>query len=192
MNPQDGFATANIDVGIAHDPKVLALARRLKDPLQTAAHLALYLTLVFETWSRGDRATLEEACPGWWTDELEPVAANLRVVGLIDEETRLPEHAFEAWYRPAWERRQKRKDSGAEGGRRSWDKRRRSNDEATLNPTVLPTGLPVLQTGNADVTRERAGEDARRCATCGRSDATVHHSRSDGRLYCSEHKAKAS
>ena len=70
----------------------------------------------------------------------------LRTVNLIDEESRLPESAWTSWYTPAFNRREKRKESGAEGGRRSWqsrrDKRRRSDASAVPNPSVLPTGRP--------------------------------------------------
>jgi hypothetical protein len=91
---RDGFPVADLDTGLLHDPKIIALARLVRDPRATAVYVALYLALVFESWARGSRATLAEACPAWWLDDIDDVAAKLIVVGLIDDGRRLPEHAW--------------------------------------------------------------------------------------------------
>jgi hypothetical protein len=96
MSGRAGFPTADIDVGLLHDPKVIQLARRLQDASATAAHMAIYGALILESWSRGDRATLDESAPAWWVDSLEQVAENLAAVGLLDEERRIPAHAWTA------------------------------------------------------------------------------------------------
>jgi hypothetical protein len=49
MNREDGFPIADIDVGLFHDQKVVALARRIRDERQTATHVALYVNLVLES-----------------------------------------------------------------------------------------------------------------------------------------------
>ncbi len=164
MNREDGFPIADIDVGLFHDQKVIALARRVRDERRTAATVALYTSLLLESWSAGDRVRLDEAIPAWWMAELDDVREDLRAVGLIDDDSRIPVDAWTNWFVPAWNRRQKRRASGAEGGRRSWqsrrDQQRRSDAEATSNPSVLPSGRP---------TRPSRPEDAATCALCGRA-----------------------
>jgi hypothetical protein len=142
MNREDGFPIADIDVGLFHDPKVIALARGARDERVTAARLALYLGLVLQSWAAGDRVTLDEAIPAWWMGDLEDDRGALCDVGLIDAESRIPDTAWTGWYIPAFDRREKRRQSGAEGGRRSWqsrkDKRRRSDASAGPNPSDRP------------------------------------------------------
>jgi hypothetical protein len=146
MNREDGFAIADVDVGLFHDQKVIALARRLHNKMRTAAHVAVYTNLILESWAAGDRLSLDDALPAWWVASADDVRAELQAVGLIDDESRVPLGSWESWFVPAFDRREKRRESGAEGGRRSWqsrrDKRRRSNASsdasATPNPSVLP------------------------------------------------------
>lgn len=162
MNREDGFPIADIDVGLFHDQKVLALARRLKDERETAAHVALYVNLILESWSAGDRVQLDEALPAWWVGDPEDARIALLAVGLIDDESRLPVEAWGGWFVPAFDRREKRRQSGAEGGRRSWQSRRdkrngkhsRSDASATPNPSVLPAGRPTYRQGRPEVVRE--------------------------------------
>jgi hypothetical protein len=49
MNREEGFPIADIDVGLMHDPKVVALAKRQRDPQRTLAWIGLYLALVLES-----------------------------------------------------------------------------------------------------------------------------------------------
>lgn len=147
MNREDGFAIADVDVGLFHDQKVLTLARRLRDEGRTAVAVALYLNLILESWSAGDRVTLDEALPAWWIEPPDSIRADLRAVGLIDDESRIPTDAWTSWFIPAFNRRERRRESGAEGGRRSWqsrrDKRRRSDASALPNPSDRPAGRPT-------------------------------------------------
>jgi hypothetical protein len=128
----EGFPHADIDTGIFDDPKVRALARSSRDEGLVARAILAYIATFTASWRAGDRVTLEDAAPLWLSDVVD-LGERLRDVRLLDDTNCVPEHAWEAWFRPAWERREKRRASGAEGGRRSWDKRRRSNAEATLN-----------------------------------------------------------
>jgi len=111
-----GFAIADIDSGLFSDPKVVALARRLHDAGATAAHVALYEALVLGSWGSGDRLTFEEALPAWWMEDASEVRANLTAVGLLGEDGRIPAKAWEAWFRPAWDRREARRAKGRLGG----------------------------------------------------------------------------
>lgn len=183
MNREDGFPIADVDVGLFHDQKVLALSRRLRDERQTATHIALYLNLVLESWAAGDRVQLDEALPAWWVDSPDEIRGELQAVGLIDDESRLPDDAWTSWFVPAWDRREKRRQSGAEGGRKSWEsrrdkrhgKQRRSDATATPNPSVLPAGRPPHRQGRPEPVREitngLAAVDAAEpsCDACGES-----------------------
>lgn len=155
-----GFPNADIDVGILHDPKVIALHRRGQDHHATADHVMLYLALILESWSRGGRATLDEAAPAWWPEPLDPSAMALRAVGLIDDENRIVTHAWESWFGPARDRRAARQFEGSVSGLMSHDRsltrkdaeriaRLRANPEVTsgspqggLDPSV-PTYRPA-------------------------------------------------
>lgn len=147
MSRDDGFAIADIDTGLLADPKIVALARRLRDPVQTAAHVALYVGLILESWGAGERLTFDAALPAWWLEDAGAIRANLAGVGLIDESGRLPDHAWTGWYEPARNRREARRAAGSKGGQtkpRSSNaptslKPRSSDAQATLNPTG-PTG----------------------------------------------------
>jgi hypothetical protein len=148
VNKADGFAIADVDVGLLTDPKVAALLRRVQDQHGAMDAIGLYLSLVLASWAAGDRLTLEETAPIWWTEPIDDLATDLVVVGLIDADHRIPEQAWASYFLVAWERREKRRQSGAEGGRRSWesrrDKRRSSDGSATPNPTVRPSGRQAV------------------------------------------------
>lgn len=124
MSRDDGFRNADIDVGMFADPKVVALVRRVRDPQRAAAHLTLYLALVLQCWNEGARLTFDETLPAWWLEGADDARRDLTDVGLIDHEGRIPVRSWASWFGVAWERREKRRASGAEGGRRSWAKRR--------------------------------------------------------------------
>jgi hypothetical protein len=163
MNREDGFPIADLDVGLFHDQKVLALARRLRNERDTAVSIALYTSLVLESWAAGDRVTLDDALPAWCVESPDTIRADLQAVGLIDDESRIPATSWTSWYVPAFDRREKRRQSGAEGGRRSWvsrrDKRRRSDASATPNPSVRPAVLPADSQDRPDTPED--------CARCG-------------------------
>jgi hypothetical protein len=117
VSRDDGFAIADVDAGLYADPKVVALARRLRDPMATAAHVGIYQALVLGSWGAGERISLEEALPAWWLDDVAEQMANLVAVKLVDADGRIPVHAWEAWFRPAWDRREVRREKARRGGR---------------------------------------------------------------------------
>lgn len=145
MSRDDGFQIADVDTGLYEDPKVKALARRLRDPIQTAVHVALFEALLLGSWGAGERIELEEAAPAWWTEPVDEVRANLTAVEMIDAEGRIPELAWGRWFGPAYDRRQKRRASGAKGGQtggKGRPKPDQSDAQATPNPTVRPSDRP--------------------------------------------------
>lgn len=120
MSRDAGFARADVDTGLYADPKIVALARRLRDPVATAAHVALYEALVLASWGAGDRLTLEQTLPAWWLVEPDVDVAYrtvLEAVGLVDAEGRIPEHAWASWFTPASDRRRAYIERGRKGGR---------------------------------------------------------------------------
>jgi hypothetical protein len=116
MSRDDGFPTADIDVGLFSDPKVIALARRLRDPLGTLVHVALYEAVVLASWRAGERVDFNIAAPGWFLDDLAQYVGNLQAVGLLDDDRRIPAHAWTAWIGPAVERRLAAKRRAIYGG----------------------------------------------------------------------------
>jgi hypothetical protein len=116
MSRDEGFAVADMDTGKHDDPKFKRLWRNLKDEATMNAAVALYESVQLESWSQGERVLAEDATPFWMT-EPEPLVAALRKVGLLDDETRIPTHAWETWFGAAYERREKRRRNGEQGGR---------------------------------------------------------------------------
>ena len=104
MSRDDGFRVADTDTGMMADPKVLALARRFRDPIKTMAAVGLYDAVRLASWGAGRRLMLEETVPGWWLEPVDEIAAHLVAVGLLDAERRIPAHAWEGWFVPALDR----------------------------------------------------------------------------------------
>jgi hypothetical protein len=125
VSRDDGFPRADVDVGYFHDPKMIALARRLRDERATAAHAAVYLAVVLGSWAEGRRATLDDCLPAWWLQASDDVRTNLQEVGLLDDDGRIPERAWSSWFKPAQTRRQHQRDR--------WNRAnaRRSSDAVT-------------------------------------------------------------
>jgi hypothetical protein len=128
-----GFAIADTDTGMLADRKVLALARRLHDPIRTGAAIALYDAVRLASWKDGNRLTLEETIPGWWLDPYEDLAVALVEAELLDAERRIPVSAWRGWFEAAWNRRQRYRELGAKGGQTSHPPNR------TLDPTLKRT-----------------------------------------------------
>jgi hypothetical protein len=104
---RDALLRADTDTGKMSDPKVLALARRLLDPVLTSAALTLHEAVLLASWRDGERLALPDCLPAWWIappEILEQLVAALIAVRLLDDEQRIPEHAFESWYSPVLER----------------------------------------------------------------------------------------
>jgi hypothetical protein len=143
MSRDDGFSIADTDTGMLADPKVLALARRLRDPLKTGAAIALYDAVRLASWKAGERLTLDETVPGWWLDPVDDLAAALVAAGLLDDEHRIPGRAWDNWYGPARDRRQRFRDLGSKGGKAAHEP-----VERTVERTVEP--VPTVPTDRSD------------------------------------------
>jgi hypothetical protein len=150
MSRDDGFAIADTDTGMLADPKVVALARRLRDPIRTGAAIALYDAVRLASWKAGRRLTLDESLPGWWLDPVDELAAALVAVKLLDDELRLPEHAWEGWFGPARARRDERREAGRRGGlakaRNASDSPRSSGATAELQRSSTRPSVPSVPT----------------------------------------------
>ena len=97
MSSRDGYARADIDTNLYHDPKVLALHRRLRDHRRTSDAMTVYTATVLASWKANQRLTIAESAPAWWLDDPEALVPDLQAVGLLDAEGRVAEHAFTAW-----------------------------------------------------------------------------------------------
>lgn len=150
---RDGFARADIDVGLFDDGKVKRLVR-LVGRDRALEHIALYLAVVLESWASDDRVAVVDAAPIWLDDErLGELLVGLTESGLLDPEGRIPATSWEGWYGPARERRERRRESGAIGGVKSGEVRRskgsakqngsdasRSLKQKRTQPPTLPKG----------------------------------------------------
>lgn len=152
MSRDDGFAIADTDTGLMADPKVLALARRLRDSTRTGAALALYDAVRLASWKAGERLTLDETVPGWWLDPYDDLADALVEVNLLDDERRIPERAWEGWYGPAFDRRERFRELGARGGRANALAHGRANGRphGVPRPSDRPTDRPIRARASAD------------------------------------------
>lgn len=115
MTRPAGFQTADMDVGLLEDGKFRLVWRRLQDPALMCQATTLYVAAVLGSWQAGSRLPLGETMP-MWLDPAPAVLAALREVGLIDDESKIPERAWQAWYGPAHRRREERIESGRKGG----------------------------------------------------------------------------
>lgn len=157
---RDGFPVADIDVGLLSDPKVAALARRLRRAQRVAAALLLYQATVLASWRAGRRVSLVDALPAWWLEPWEELARSLIDVELLDEGGLIPDHAWAAWFGPALERRlairraaiygglvrsgRSSEDANAEADRRIDAERVRLGFPSRLSPKPEP-GTPSLE-----------------------------------------------
>lgn len=98
----DGFERMDVSTSIDDDPKFRALARRHPETFATA--LAAYVGLLARSWREGERLTLEEGWPALLQIDEKAICA-MREVELVDDEDRLPQGAWTAWYGAAVERR---------------------------------------------------------------------------------------
>lgn len=147
MSREDGFSRADIDSAIFDDLKFRRLWKRLGHQGLMAEAAVLYMATVLRSWHDGQRAVAEDAVPDWLTPSPESIAA-LKAVGLLEADHRVPRRAFEGWFRPAWERRERMRSGGRVGASRRWDESPRSQsdsqtDRQTGNPIDPPLGTPI-------------------------------------------------
>ncbi len=105
MSREAGFSRADVDTSLLADPKVVHLARQLRDPHLVATATCMYVGLVLASWKAGERVTLEDAAPAWFLEPVDKIRAALTAAELLDSEGRIPIHAWASWYEPAAERR---------------------------------------------------------------------------------------
>lgn len=150
MSRDDGFSRADVDTGFLSDPKIVALARRQRDPVRTAATCALYLAVVLASWRAAERVPFDQASPAWFLDPDDVLRADLVGVGLLGDDGCVPAATFESWFRPAWDRREARRAAGRKGGQKgAQPKPSDSGVQAEVKPSLSatqpdrPSGLSV-------------------------------------------------
>lgn len=176
MSRDAGFAHADLDTGLLADPKIVALARRLRDPHATAAHVALYLATLLESWGSGERVSIDTAAPAWWLDDLDDVRANLAAVGLLDSEGKVPEHAWESWFAPAADRRETSQARWRRASAAARERARGVIDDAASShaPPTVPS-VPTKPSGPSVARRrEPLKEGTTTDATCPGCGDLVH------------------
>jgi len=133
MSRDDGFDRMDVATSIADDKKFRLLAKRHPE-LYSAAFTAYVGGLLAMSWRDGDRLTLEEAWPTAvpWDDA---VADALHEANLVDDESRIPWHAWEGWFGAASERRR----AGRERHARYNAKRRSPSDRPSDSQTDSPS-----------------------------------------------------
>lgn len=152
MSRDEGFGTADVDVGLLDDPKVRRLVRSLGDPDESAACALLYVALVLGSWAEGDRLTVDEAAPLWLAVTPDRRSA-LRAADLTDDEGRIPEAAWISWYGIAHDRRAASRAAARERSQRRRDRHADVTPKSRVShapPTGTGTGptVPSVPTGS--------------------------------------------
>lgn len=140
----DGFAWMDVATDIHSDAKFRRLARAY--PGLFASAFTAYVALLAESWRAAARVTLEDAWPALLPYE-QAVPAALLAVGLIDGDGRVPEHAWNDRFIPAYERRDKQRAKW-----RNDAAHRHSATESAAESATDPLGIPRLQTGQTGQT----------------------------------------
>ena len=135
-----GFAHADIDTSLFHDPKIIRLSRL--DRRDFPALFVVYEGTLLASWREGRRLTAVEA--ETWVEVTPKRLSTLHEAGLLDTEGRIPEHAWERWFMPAVRRR----EGKSRGGRNS----RARQDEAGSADTISEhsSGIPAAQPSQTD------------------------------------------
>lgn len=97
MSSRDGMLRADLDTGLCHDRKVVALARLQRSPERTATTLMLYVATVLASWREDRPETLDDSVPAWFGKSVERYRADLVSVGLLDEDGRIPVETLDRW-----------------------------------------------------------------------------------------------
>jgi len=131
MSQSDGFDRMDVATSIADDRKFRQLGRRHPELLGAAGWA--YVGLLAASWREGQRLTLEEAWPVLLPDD-PAVSAALLEAGLVDDDQRIPWHAWEGWFGAASERRR----AGRE--RHVRYNRKRPSASPSVSQTDSPSG----------------------------------------------------
>lgn len=172
MSRDDGFSIADLDVGFLRDVKVRRLRLHLPED-DVAPTTLLYLALVLSSWEEGFRLSVMEA-DSPYPATAERIAA-LQACELIDDEQKIPAHAWRGWFYPAWDRREKKRKGGAEGNRRRWhaDKGASHTDSESDTPGDSDPESPTSRTGQSGQT-SRSGNPSARADVVTTNGATTH------------------
>lgn len=127
MKP-DGFPTADVDVGLLADDRVLDAVER-----SGSRTLVAYLAVLTTSWARGERVQLATAIRRTSAiyrleEVLDELLATLVDVGLLDADGRIPATTWASWYGAAAGRRQLRREAGRRGGMAKAARRASSSD----------------------------------------------------------------
>lgn len=129
---------ADMDTGLMADPKVVAMARKLRSESTTMQAVGLYVATVLASWAAGERLTLDEAVPAWWMGSWDDLADALVEAKLLGEDRRIPDHAWEDWYEPARTRRDRFRTLGSRGGRATAEGRASARPDAVADAPAEP------------------------------------------------------
>lgn len=145
MSRSDAFGHADIDVMLMADPKVNALAKRHceRDSVLAMTALGLYVATVLASWHQGRRLTLDEAEPGWWSEDLDRYAKVLMDADLLDDERRVPARSWASWYGEAQGRREDGRDRKARGASVGGRARADGAKRDPVTKQFLPAGEPA-------------------------------------------------
>jgi hypothetical protein len=133
MSRDDGFPVMDISTSIVHDPKFRQLHREHPDHVPVA--FMAYLACLGESWRAGRRVSVTEAWPILLPFDGEVVASMIRV-RLIERSGLPPRRAWDGWYAPARERR----DKSRERWRRANENRRDVSASDSDDTALLPRG----------------------------------------------------
>jgi hypothetical protein len=176
MSRDRGFVNCDISTAIAEDAKFKRLSRAHQGVVTQA--FAGYVGIVCASWRTGDRLQAIDGWPGIipYSDD---AVADLQEVGLLDAETRIPEHVWEAWYGIACERRDKAR---ARYTRYNEGRPPRGSDVVITQSPVLPSdpsdpSVPSLPSDPTDPPVRALDRDSRMASP----SPGLHHSYTFGR-----------
>ncbi len=152
MTRGEGLQRADIDSSLLTDPKLRRLRRQLPDAAQMARAVVLYLAALLDSWRTGERVSAEDAAPEWIEADAGTLAA-LVAADLLDNEYRVPLHAWTAWHDPAVQRISQNREKAQLGGLRARGARTRDEAEAmraalnspAISPAISATDTPASQ-----------------------------------------------
>lgn len=126
MSRDDGFTVMDVSTDIANDPKFRLLHRERPDHVASA--FMAYVAVLGESWKAGRRVSVNQAWPVVLPFDAEVVASMVRV-RLVDRSGLPPRKAWDGWFGPANERRDK--------SRERW---RRANANRNADTAAEPRG----------------------------------------------------
>jgi hypothetical protein len=113
-----GLRTADTDIHLPFDLKFVRLWRMLHDQALMCEARTLHEDLRCASWREGERVTVEQAASAWLDPNPDVIEAMVKV-DLLDDEHRLPDHAWVSWYGPAVARLEAKKAAQSLGGLRA-------------------------------------------------------------------------